>query len=311
MEPSRPFYNGEPTLRFVTTSVLRIAYYEIGTDAGWPVVLSHGFPYDVHAYEQVVARLVSKDARVIVPYLRGFGPTHFLSPNRLRSGQQAALGDDLIGLLDQLSIEHAVLAGFDWGGRASCVAAVLQPHRVTALVSANGYNIQDIARSPEVASPEQERSNWYMWYFCTERGRSGLRENRHGITKLLWREWSPTWAWDDDTFLRSAVAFDNRDFVDVVTHSYKHRFGLAPGDPAHNAAEVRLAQQPTLSVPTITIHGLRDGVELADDTDSKSFSSHLEHRTLDNIGHNIPQEAPETWAEAVLDVHIHTSSRPR
>ncbi|HEX4505756.1 MAG TPA: alpha/beta hydrolase [Alphaproteobacteria bacterium] len=288
----------------VDAGVLNVTYVESGPADGWPVVLLHGFPYDIHAYDAVSDILAAQGARVIVPYLRGYGPTRFLSPDTPRSGQQGALGADLLALLDALKIETAVVAGYDWGGRAACVVSALWPERVRGLVSFNSYNIQNIARSGEPAAPEDEHRFWYQYYFHSERGRAGLTKDRHALCKLLWRLWSPKWAFDDATYDRTAQAFDNPDFVDVVIQSYRHRFALAPGDPAYAEIEQRLAAQPRITVPSITIDGTADGVAGPAGTAraASRFTGPHEHRIFEGIGHNVPQEAPEKFAEAVLDV---------
>src|SRR5258708_25670215 len=219
----------------------------------------HGFPYDPRAFDAVVPPLVAAGHRVIVPYLRGYGQTRFLEAGTPRSGQQAAVGRALIELMDALGLPAAVLAGFDWGGRAACVAAALWPERVRGLVSANGYNIQDIAGSVVPAPPAQEHRLWYQYYFHTERGRAGLTANRFELCRLIWRLWSPTWQFSDETYARSAASFDNADFVDVVIQSYRHRYGYAPGDPALEPIEAQLAAQPPSNGPTIRLRGLDDG----------------------------------------------------
>src|SRR6202166_1042214 len=243
------------THKHIRTATLDVAYEESGSAGGAPVLLMHGWPYDPRCYDDVVPPLCAAGARVIVPYLRGFGATRFLSADTVRSGQQAALGNDLRELLDALAIERAALAGYDWGGRAACVVAALWPERVRCLVSANGYTIQDIAASAIPATPEQEHRLWYQYYFHTERGRAGLQANRYELCKLLWRLWSPNWKFDEATYERTARSFDNPDFVDVVIQSYRHRYGYAPGDPAYEATEAMLAAQPPISVPTIVLHG--------------------------------------------------------
>lgn len=266
-------------------------------------MLLHGFPYDIHAYVDVAPRLAAAGARVIVPYLRGYGATRFRSTTTLRSGQQAALGADLLALMDALQIERAILAGYDWGGRAACIVSALWPERVVGLVSATGYNIQDIARSGEPAAPEEEHAYWYQYYFHGERGRAGLAKNRAELGRLLWRLWSPTWGVTDETYARTAASFDNPDFVDVVIHSYRHRYNLAAGDPAYDAIEGHLAKQPKITVPTIAIDGDADGVmsrEFTSADDAPYFTSGFEHRVLKRVGHNAPQEAPDAFAAAVL-----------
>jgi pimeloyl-ACP methyl ester carboxylesterase len=289
------------TLRRVTAGVLDIAYVQHGPDDGWPCVMGHGFPYDVHAYDATAPLLVAQGARVLVPYLRGFGPTRFLSADTPRSGEQAVLGADLLAFLDALGIERATLGGYDWGGRACCVVSALWPERVTALVSANTYNIQDIARAMEpAATATEEASLWYQYYFHSERGRRGLERNRRDIARTLWRMWSPKWAFDDATFDLSAPAFDNPDFVDVVIQSYRHRFALVPGDPAVAPIEARLAAQPTIAVPSVTIDGTADGLRTDTTKGAVKFTGPHEHVFLADCGHNPPQERPREWADAVM-----------
>ena len=291
-------------LKYITAGVLEIAYHEAGPAQGPPVFLMHGFPYDIHTYAEVAPLLAAAGCRAIVPYLRGFGPTRFLRDDTPRSGEQAALGADLLALMDALQIPRAVLAGYDWGGRAACVVAALWPERCAGLVSFNSYNIQDIARAMEPDTPENERSLWYQYYFHSERGRAGLAKDRRGVTKLLWRLWSPTWVFDDATFERSAAAFDNPDFVDVVIQSYRHRFALVPGDPAYADIDRRLAAQPAIAVPTITFDGADDGVRPAADASAHAhhFSGPRSHRIVPGVGHNMPQEAPDIFVKAVLEL---------
>ncbi len=294
--------HGAPmTFKTVTGGPLVIAYAEHGPASGWPCFLLHGFPYDIHACEEAASLLAGEGARVILPWLRGYGPTRFLSPDTPRSGEQAALGADLLALMDALGIERAVLGGYDWGGRAACVVSALWPQRVVALVSGNSYNIQNIARSWEPAPPAEEAAYWYQYYFHSERGRRGLARDRRAIARLLWRMWSPTWQFDEATFARSASAFDNPDFVEVVIHSYRHRYGLVPGDPAVAHIETRLTAQPPISVPTITIDGDADGVNPGTAHHAPKFTGPHEHRVFRGAGHNLPQEHPADWARAVLD----------
>jgi len=268
------------------------------------VMLMHGFPYDIHAYVDVAPQLAAQGCRVIVPYLRGYGPTQFRDGVTPRSGEQAALGADLIALIDALGIKRAVFAGYDWGGRAACVGAALWPERCIALVSLNGYNIQDIARAMVPARPDREVALWYQYYFQLERGRAGLVANRRGIAKILWQQWSPNWQFDDACFERTAVAHDNPDYVDVVIHSYRHRFGLAEGDPQYADLQRRLAAQPVITVPTITLDGDGDGVSPATDgsTSAPKFTGRRGHRVVPRAGHNLPQEAPESFAAAVMEL---------
>jgi pimeloyl-ACP methyl ester carboxylesterase len=288
----------------VRTPVLDVACFEAGDAAAPAVILLHGFPYSADCYAQVAPILAGEGYRVIVPELRGYGGTRFLAPQTMRSVEQAALGDDLLALMDALQLRDAVLAGYDWGGRAACIVAALWPHRVRGLVSGNGYNIQDIAASGQPSDPEQERRLWYQYYFQQERGRAGLRENRDALCRLLWSLWSPTWAFDDATFARSAAALGNPDFVEVAIHSYRHRFANAAGDPRYAAIEARLATQPAITVPTIAIQGTDDGVNpaAASQHHGRHFSGGYERRLFAGVGHNPPQEAPQLFAEAVLDI---------
>ena len=291
-------------LRHVDAGVLNIAYYEAGPADGPAVMLLHGFPFDIHTYVDVAPLLAAKGCRTIVPYLRGYGATRFRDPATPRSGEQAAIGADLIALMDALGVKRGVFAGYDWGGRAACVAAALWPDRCTGLVSVNGYLIQDIAKAMAPAKPEREVALWYQYYFQLERGRAGLATNRRGIARILWRQWSPNWHFDDATFERTAVAFDNPDYVDVVIHSYRHRFGLAEGDPQYADIQRRLAARPAISVPTITLDGEADGVAPATDGSASAarFTGHQVHRIIPRAGHNLPQEAPEAFAAAVMEL---------
>jgi pimeloyl-ACP methyl ester carboxylesterase len=292
------------TLKRVRTKTLEIAYEDSGQETGTPVLLMHGFPYDPRAYDDVVPRLAAAGCRTIVPYLRGYGPTRFLSAETMRSGQQAAMGRDVLDLMDALALPSAAVVGFDWGGRAACIAAALWPERVRCLVTANGYNIQNIAASVEPRLPEQEHRAWYQYYFHTERGRAGLTKYRHELGKLLWQLWSPNWKFDDATYDRTAKSFDNPDFVDIVIHSYRHRYGYAPGDPDLEPIERRLAATPVISVPTIALHGGGDGVAGRPNAQAQArfFSGPITHRTIPLVGHDTPQEAPEVVAAAVLEL---------
>jgi pimeloyl-ACP methyl ester carboxylesterase len=292
-------------VKHIRTPTLDIAYEESGDASGTPVLLMHGWPYDPRCYDAVVPPLVEAGHRVIVPYLRGFGPTRFLSTDTPRSGQQAALGNDLRELLDALGIERATLAGYDWGGRAACIVSALWPERVHGLVTGNGYNIQDIGASVKPVAPAQEHRFWYQYYFHTERGRAGLEQNRRALIRYIWQIWSPNWAFDDATFERSAVSFDNPDFVAVTLQSYRHRFRYAAGDPALEPIEQRLAVQPKITVPTIVLHGDASGVQPpAGDTDTQArfFTGPYQRRLLPIIGHNLPQEAPQAVADAILEL---------
>jgi len=284
------------------TDVLRIAYAESGPADGPAVVLLHGFPYDIHAYDDVVPILVAAGCRVVVPYLRGFGPTRFLAAATPRSGQQAALAHDLVDLMDRLAIDRAILAGYDWGGRAACIVAALWPERVRGLVSGAGYNIQHIPSAATPQPPELERQLWYQYYFHGERGRRGLERYRRDLCQLLWRLWSPSWQFDAATYQQTAVSFDNPDFVAVAIHSYRHRFGLVDGDPAYEATEQRLTHLPCITVPAIVLHGSDNGVipVAGSEQHHRFFGPAFERRLLPGVGHNLPQEAPPAFAAAVL-----------
>jgi len=295
-----------PRIHHLRTATLDIAYEAHGPVGGAPVILLHGFPYAPRAYDAVVPPLAEAGCRVIVPYLRGYGETRFLSPETLRSGQQAALAKDLLDLMDGLAIEKAALAGYDWGGRAACIVAALWPERVRCLVTGDGYNLQNIPASVQPATAETEHRFWYQYYFHTPRGVRGLTENREAIARLLWRLWSPTWSFSDADFAASAEAFRNPDFVDVVIHSYRHRYRYVSGDPAYEAIEALLEKQPTIGVPTISLHGADDGVSAVPAEDPAETAAHFtgpfEARVLAGIGHNIPQEAPAETVHALLDL---------
>lgn len=289
------------TVKRITAGVLDVVYMELGDPAGWPCILGHGFPYDAHAYDEAGALLAAEGARVIVPWLRGYGGTRFLSDATPRSGEQAVLAADMLALADALGIDRAVYAGYDWGGRAACIIAALWPNRVSALVSGNSYNIQNIARAMEPSPAAAEATNWYQYYFHCERGRRGLEADRRDIARTLWKMWSPTWDFDEETFERSATAFDNPDFVEVVIHSYRHRYGLVPGDPAVADIEARIAGQPPISVPTIRIDGETDSVGRSTEHHGAKFTGPCDYRTFADAGHNLPQEKPADWVRAVLD----------
>ena len=285
----------------VRTPTLEIAYEAYGPDAGPALILLHGFPDDPRAWDGVAPPLAQAGWRVLVPWLRGYGPTRFLRDETPRSGEQAALGADLLAFMDGLGVRRATLAGYDWGGRAACIVAALWPERVRALVSITGYNIQDIAAASRPAPAEQELRLWYQWYFHTGRGRAGLAANRHDICRLMWRLWSPNWRFDDATYERTAPSFDNPDFVDVVIQSYRHRYANAPGDPALEPIERRLAAQPRIAVPTVNLHGAADGVTPAEGSEghARQFSAFYERRVVPTAGHFLPREAPESVIAAV------------
>jgi len=291
-------------LRHIDAGVLNVAYYEAGLADGPVVMLMHGFPYDIHSFVDVAPQLAASGCRVIVPYVRGYGPTRFLDAATPRSGEQAAVGADLIALMDALAIKHAVVAGYDWGGRAACVVAALWPERCIGLVSVNSYLIQNIAKSMVPAKAQFEAAYWYQYYFQIERGRAGLAANRREIARLLWRQWSPNWRFDEACFERTAIAHDNPDYVDVVIHSYRHRYGLASGDPRYADLQRRLAALPVITVPTITLDGDADGVAPATDGSASAakFSGGRSHRVIPGAGHNLPQEEPEAFVAAVMEL---------
>ena len=291
-------------LRHVNAGVLEVGFEDDGPADGSTVILLHGFPYDVRAYDDVTPLLVERGCHVITPWLRGYGTTHFLSDATLRSGQQAALAADLLALMDALSISRAVLAGYDWGGRAACIVSALWPERVNGLVSGCGYNIQDIPGADQPMAPHAEYRLWYQYYFHGERGRAGLHEHRDDLCRLLWRLWSPTWQFDEATFQRTASAFENPEFVPVVIHSYRHRFGLVAGDPAYEEFEQQLATQPLIPVPTVVLHGDADGVHAAATSEhhDRFFSGPYQRQVIGDVGHNLPQEAPRQFADAVLSL---------
>jgi pimeloyl-ACP methyl ester carboxylesterase len=300
---SRALRKLEP-LRHVETDVLNIAYYEAGPATGPAVILLHGFPYDIHTYAEVAPILAAKGCRAIVPYLRGYGETRFRDTATLRSGEQAALGADVIALIDALGTKRAVFAGHNWGGRAATVAAALWPDRCAGLVTVNSYLVQDLSRAMVPAPPENEEAMWYEYYFQLERGRAGLAANRRKIARMLWEEWSPDWDFGDATFDRSMPALDNPDFVDVAVHSYRHRFGNADGDPRYVELAKRLAAMPPIAVPAVTLDGDSDGVVAASDGSAAAakFTARRIHRVVKGAGHNVPQEAPEAFAAAVMEL---------
>lgn len=287
--------------RFITTNTLSIAFEELGPPDGKAAVLLHGFPYDVRSYDVVANALAARGMRVIVPWLRGYGPTRFLHDDTPRSGEQAALGSDLIALIEALALDRPVVAGYDWGGRAACVAAATRPDLLGGLVSVCGYNLF----GPPVTGPldpAMEHALWYQYYLHMHRGRMMLNENRREFCRLLWRLWSPTWEFDDETYDATAKSFDNPDFVEVVLHSYRHRAGLVPGDPALASLAARLEQRPEITVPTIVLHGDKDVARLASSLDRSRFTDAFDRRVVSGAGHNLPQEAPQAMAEAILDL---------
>ncbi|KAL2273048.1 hypothetical protein FJTKL_05619 [Diaporthe vaccinii] len=292
-------------LKKAKTPTLEIAYYEHGPPTGWPVVLSHGFPYSPQAFDEVVPCLTAQGARIIVPYLRGFAPTIFRSTHTMRTGQQAALGSDVIELLDALGIEKAILAGFDWGGVASCVPAALWPDRVAGLVSYAGYDIIDVAaQRSAVVPPSLEAVAWYQHLFQAERGRACLRQHRRELAQLLWSQWSPTWdeAARDAAFEKAAPAFANADFVDVVVQTYRFVLGNENGDPVYREREVQLARRPKIRVPTVTLDGTQDPLKPGGTESHAEMFEGKHERWEADVGHAFPLEAPVMFADAVLKV---------
>ncbi|MDB5454823.1 MAG: alpha/beta hydrolase [Caulobacter sp.] len=308
---SRPTQSGANAtfgpLRSIDAGVLNIGYAEFGPADGPPVILLHGWPYDIHAFVEVAPLLAAKGYRVIAPHLRGHGTTRFLSGDTMRNAQQAALGMDVIALMDALKIDRAVIAGFDWGARTANIVAALWPERCKAMVSVSGYLIGSQAANQAPLPPKAELAWWYQFYFATERGRLGYEANRHDFAKLIWRTASPQWRFDDATFDRSAVSLDNPDHVAIVIHNYRWRLGLADGEPRYDALEKRLAAGPIISVPTITLEGDANGAPHPEPAAyAKKFAGRYSHRLIGGgVGHNLPQEAPRAFAQAVIDVDGH------
>jgi pimeloyl-ACP methyl ester carboxylesterase len=292
------------TLRQIDAGPLNVGYVDAGPADGPAVVLLHGWPYDIHSYAEVAPLLTAAGCRVIVPYLRGYGTTHFLSEDAPRNGEQAALAADTIALMDALAIEKAVVAGFDWGARSADIVAALWPERCNGLVSVSGYLIGNQATGRLPLPPEAELQWWYQYYFATERGRAGYEKYRREFAKLIWQTASPKWNFDDATFERSAASFDNPDHVAIVIHNYRWRLGLADGAAEYAELEERLASGPVITVPAITLEGNANGAPHPEPgAYAEKFSGPYSHRTVEGgIGHNLPQEAPEAFAEAVLEV---------
>ncbi|MQY29820.1 alpha/beta fold hydrolase [Nocardia aurantia] len=288
-------------IKQVDAGVLRVAYAEFGPATGQPVVLLHGWPYDAYSYADVGPILAGAGYRVLVPFLRGYGQTTFLSPQTVRNGQQAAIARDIVDFLDALHIDQAVFGGYDWGARTVDIIAALWPQRVKALVAVSGYLITQQAAQQQPLPPQAELGWWYQYYFATERGRLGYTRNRHDFNKLIWRTASPAWNFDDATYDRSAAAFDNPDHVDIVISNYRWRLSLAPGEPQYDAYEQQLAAAPAITVPTITLSSDFDGAAKDGAAYRAKFTGRYEHRVLDGIGHNVPQEAPKPFAQAIID----------
>ncbi|MBV9496506.1 MAG: alpha/beta hydrolase [Acidobacteria bacterium] len=292
--------------RTVQTPTLDIGYVESGPSTGFPIILLHGFPDDVHAYDGVAPPLARAGHRVLVPYLRGCGRTRFRDPKTPRMAEQAAIGQDVIDFADALKLPRFAVAGFDWGGRAAQVAAALHPDRVRAGVFVGGYSIQDVFSVGPPASPETEARFWYMYYFNTERGRAGLAQNRKALCKLLWQQWSPTWKFTDAEYEKTAASFDNPDFVDCVIHSYRHRNMNAPGDPRFEADERKLAARPKIEAPCILLYGADEGLggppSPTGGGERTQFPNLVDRRIIPGAGHFLPHEKPEPVSSALLEL---------
>ena len=296
----------DSSTRTVQTDVLDIGYEEHGNPNGAAIILLHGFPYDVRSFDGVVAPLVAAGHRVLVPWLRGYGPTRFRDPSAPRMAEQAALAQDLIDFADGLGIERFALAGFDWGNRAACIASILEPERVIGQVSIGGYSVQNTLTRGGTMPARQAAQFWYMWYFNTDQGAAALQANRHDIIRYLWETWSPQWHYTDEAYARSAPSFDNPDFVDVVVHSYRHRLMNAPGDERLLEIERRLAEQPTIDVPAIVLRPGATGLGGRPDEnpagDQERFTNLVARRIVEGAGHDLPAHRPDAVAQALLDL---------
>lgn len=299
--PAAPTHRLGP-VKQIDAGDLSIGYTEAGPADGVPVILLHGWPYDIHSYADVSAELAGRGFRVLIPYLRGFGSTRFRSPQTPRNGQQAALAHDVIAMMDALGIDAAILGGYDWGGRTANVVAALWPQRCVGLVAVSGYLVVDLVANRQPLSPQAEHGWWYQYYFATPRGELGYRQHTHDFNKLIWQLASPAWQFEDATYDLSAAAFDNPDHVDVVIHNYRWRQSLAPGEARFDTDEQRLAAAPPVTVPTITIGSDFDGAAKGGAPYRPHYTGWYEHRVLDGIGHNVPQEAPGAFASAVIDI---------
>ena len=297
--------NVPPAERTIQTPVLTVGFEESGNTQGFPIILLHGFPDDVRAWDEVGAALAGAGYRVLVPYLRGYGRTRFRDVAAPRMAEQAAIGQDLIDFADALGLPRFAVAGYDWGGRAACIAAALHRDRVRAAVLIGGYSIQNTLAPGRPAAPETERALWYQWYFNTERGRKGLEANRRGLCRLLWETWSPTWHFSDLTFNKTATSFDNPDFVDVVIHSYRHRNLNAPGDPRFATVERQLAGRPKIEVPSIVLYGADDGIGRppADTPAERALlPARVGRQIVAGAGHFLPREKPVVVSSAMLEL---------
>jgi len=296
---------GAPVERSIQTPVLNIGFEETGSPSGFPIILLHGFPDDVRAWDDVATPLAAAGHRVLVPYLRGYGATRFRDPAAPRMAEQAAIGQDVIDFADALGLDRFAVAGYDWGGRAAAIAAALFPTRVRGVLLAGGYTIQDVFSPPRPAAPQAEAASWYQWYFNTERGRLGLTANRRPLCKLLWQTWSPTWHFSDATYDRTAVSFDNPDFVDCVIHSYRHRNLNAPGEPRFEAMERRLAARPRIEVPAVVLYGADDIVRPAPEASPAEIALYtklIARRVVPGAGHFLPREKPSAVSSAMIEL---------
>ncbi|WP_394618007.1 alpha/beta fold hydrolase [Lentzea sp. JNUCC 0626] len=289
-------------IKQVRAGLLNIGYAEMGPADGPVTILLHGWPYDIHSYVDVAPALAAQGHRVLIPYLRGYGPTRFLRASTVRNGQQSALATDVIAFMDALKIRKATVAGFDWGARTACITAALWPERVKALVSVSGYLVVNLKQNQEPLTPQAELGWWYQYYFATDRGVKGYEQNSYEFNKLIWKLASPQWNFDEATYAQSAAAWQNPDHVAIVIHNYRWRLQLAQGEHRYDALERKLQAKPVISVPTITIASDFDGPNSDGAAYRKQFSGRYDHRVLDGIGHNVPQEAPEAFTKAVLDV---------
>ena len=292
-------------VKFVQTPVLNIGYEEHGDESGFPVILLHGFPYDVRSWDGVAPLLADSGYRILVPYLRGYGPTTFLDPSAPRMAEQAAIGQDVIDFADGLNIDVFASAGFDWGNRAACITSILHPDRVKAQVAIGGYSVQDTVTKEKPASAISEARRWYQWYFNTEQGRMGLLENRRDIIRHLWETWAPDWTYSDEAFNKSAPSFDNPDFVDITLHSYRHRHMNAEGEERFLEVERRLADNPPIPVPAIVLRGEDSGLGRPSpdpEEDEKNFSKLVARRIVSGAGHDLPVQRPDEVARALIEL---------
>lgn len=290
------------TLKQIDAGVLNIGYTEAGSSDGTPVILLHGWPYDIHSYEEVVPMLTAKGYRVITPYLRGFGTTRFISDKTMRNGQQSAVASDIIALMDALKIDKAIVGGFDWGARTADVMAALWPERVKGLVSVSGYLITNLEANKKPLPPAAELGWWYQYYFSTERGEKGYKDNTYDFNKLIWKIASPLWNFDKATYDQTAQSFNNPDHVAIVIHNYRWRLSLAKGETKYDALEKKLFTRPVITVPSITISSDFDGAAIDGKAYADRFTGKYSHKILKGIGHNVPQEDPKSFADAIVEV---------